>query len=137
MWTCDECKREFGRQHQSHLCAPALTLEEYFAAGPASERAIVEAVTAHLESVGPVRVEAVAVGVFFKRTRTFAELRPRRRWTDLSILLTRVVRDERIARTQGAGGLRRAYIIRLYEAEDVDETVRDWLTESYLTTASE
>jgi hypothetical protein len=110
-----------------------MSFEEYFSFGSASERAIVEAVREHLESLGPVTAEAVSVGVFFKRARTFVELRPRRRWTDLSILLSRVVKDPRIARKVGAGGTRWAYFVRLYEPTDLDETVREWLTEAYFT----
>jgi hypothetical protein len=55
----------------------------------------------HLEMVGEVRVEAVEVGIFFKRLRTFAELRPRK----------------------GEA---------LIAPEEVDDDVRDWLTEAYL-----
>jgi hypothetical protein len=37
------------------VCAPALTIDEYFATGPVErERPIFEAVRDHLESVGPV-----------------------------------------------------------------------------------
>ncbi|MGZ6979417.1 MAG: DUF5655 domain-containing protein, partial [Acidimicrobiia bacterium] len=71
-WTCPSCHRQFGRRNQSHECAPAITLEEYFSTGPARERPIFEAVIAHLETVGPVHVEPVSVGIFIKRSRTFA-----------------------------------------------------------------
>jgi len=30
-WTCQKCDRRFGRRNQSHECAPALTVSEYFA----------------------------------------------------------------------------------------------------------
>jgi hypothetical protein len=33
VWICPECKRRFGRRHQGHECAPAMTLEEYFSTG--------------------------------------------------------------------------------------------------------
>ncbi|HEX6568262.1 MAG TPA: hypothetical protein VF015_03825, partial [Acidimicrobiales bacterium] len=49
-WTCPECRRRFGRRNQSHECAPAMTLDEYFSTGPERERPIFEAVMAHLES---------------------------------------------------------------------------------------
>jgi hypothetical protein len=63
-WTCPDCARSFGRGNQSHQFAPALTVEEYFATGPEFERPIFEVVRAHLESLGPVVVEPVQVGVF-------------------------------------------------------------------------
>ena len=47
-----------------------MSVEEYFATGPERERPIFEAVMEHLESVGPVHVEPVSVGIFLKRART-------------------------------------------------------------------
>ena len=91
-WTCPDCRRRFGRRHQSHDCAPALSLEEYFSTGPAHERPIFEVVRAHVETLGPCEVEAVSVGIFFKRSRSFAQLRPMQRWVALSFSLPRVVR---------------------------------------------
>ena len=81
------CGRRFARRGQGHECAPAMTLEEYFATGPAFERPVFEAVMAHLDDVGPVHVEPVSVGILLKRARTFAELRPMRRWVALSFTL--------------------------------------------------
>ena len=65
-WTCPDCGRTFSRNRQSHECAPALSLEQYFATGPEWERPIFEAVRAHLESLGTVLIEPVSVGIFFK-----------------------------------------------------------------------
>jgi hypothetical protein len=97
-WTCPECKRRFGRRNQGHECAPAMTLEQYFSTGPDRERPIFDAVMAHLDSVGPVHVEPVSVGIFLKRSRSFAELRPMVRWVALSFSLPRRLTSSRIAR---------------------------------------
>lgn len=130
-WTCSECGRQFGRRNQSHECTPALTLDEYFAAQPAFERAIFDAVCAHLQEVGEVRVEAVQVGILFKRARTFAELRPKRDRVVLSVLLSRRMDHPRFAKAWHGSGLRSAYFVNLREPSDVDEDVCDWLTEAY------
>jgi hypothetical protein len=50
----------------------------------------------------------------------------------LSVLLSRVIRDDRISRVLTASGLRSVHYIPLHSAADVDDAVRDWLTESYL-----
>ena len=97
-WTCPGCGRQFGRVRQPHECAPAMALEEYFATGPDRERPIFEAVTAALDQVGPVHVEPVSVGIFLKRSRTFAELRPMQQWVALSFSLPRRERHPRITR---------------------------------------
>jgi hypothetical protein len=131
-WTCAECGRRFGRRNQSHECAPALTLDEYFGSRPVGERAIFDAVAGHLEDVGTVRVEAVRVGILFKRSRTFAELRPRRDRVVLSVLLSRRLDHTRIVKQWHGTGARSAYFVDLRDPEEVDEDVRDWLTEAYL-----
>jgi hypothetical protein len=106
---------------------------QYFATGAPFERPIYDAVAAHLRSLGAVHIEFVSVGILFKRTRTFAELRPMRSRVRLSILLSRRFRDPRISRVWHGPGLRSAYSIDLVQPADVDDQVRDWLTEAYVT----
>jgi len=108
-----------------------MTLEEYFATGPARERPIYEVVAAHLEALGPVHVEPVSVGIFIKRSRTFVELRPKVKWEALSFALPRVDDSSRIARRMRSGSTT-YHVVNLYGPDDVDDQVRDWLTESYL-----
>lgn len=109
-----------------------MTLEEYFSTGPERERPIFEAVMAHLETVGPVHVEPVSVGIFLKRARTFAELRPKRDWVALSFSLARHVSDPRIARKVIPYGRWHYHVVNLRGPADVDDRVREWLTEAYL-----
>lgn len=79
-----------------------------------------------------MRVEAVQVGILFKRARTFAELRPRRDRVVLSVLLSRRMEHARIVKTWHGSGQRSAYFVDLRDPTDVDEDVRDWLTEAYV-----
>ena len=134
-WTCPECGRQFGRKGQSHECAPALSLEEYFSTGPAHERPIFEAVLGHVRTLGPVHVEPVSVGIFLKRSKTFAELRPMERWVALSFALPRPVRHPTIVRKVQRYGGRYYHWANLRSPGDVDDEIRAWLTEAYLTSA--
>lgn len=131
-WVCPVCARHFGRVNQSHECAPAMTLEEYFSTGPERERPIFDAVMRHLETVGPVHVEPVSVGIFLKRTRGFAELRPMQRWEALSFSLRRAVRHPRITRKVQTYNGRYFHVVNLRGPEDLDDEIRGWLTEAYL-----
>ena len=108
-----------------------MTLDEYFSTGPPHERPVFEAVLAHLESLGPVYVEPVSVGIFFKRTHKFAELRPMQRWVNLSFKLSRPVVHAKIARRLPPNAARPHHVVRLRTPDDVDDDVRAWLTESY------
>ena len=131
-WICPKCRRQFGSRNQSHECAPAMSLEEYFSTGPERERPIFDVVIAHLESIGPVVVEPVSVGIFLKRTRTFAELRPMVQWVALSFALSHEVHDARIARKMKGSTRRIHHVVNVRGPDDVDDQVKDWLTEAYL-----
>ncbi len=78
LWECPACGRRFGRTNQGHVCAPAMTVDAYFAGRDPADREVFAAVAAHLRELGEVEVEAVGVGVLFKCPGTFVELRPRR-----------------------------------------------------------
>jgi hypothetical protein len=130
-WTCPDCHRQFGRNKQSHDCAPAMTLTEYFSTGPLIEKPVFDAVMAHLDSIGPVHVEPVSVGIFFKQPRKFAQLRPMQKWVALSFSLPRRVDHPLIARKVIAHGSRYYHVVNLRGPDDVDDRIRGWLTEAY------
>jgi hypothetical protein len=110
-----------------------MTVEEYFATGPAHERPVFDAVMAHLDTIGPVHVEPVSVGIFFKHGRTFAELRPMRRWVALSFTLPRVVHHPLIVRKpiRNHGG-RFFHVANVASPEQLDADLLTYLTEAYL-----
>jgi hypothetical protein len=117
---------------QSHECTPATTVDAYFASRPAELRAICDAVVGVVADLGPVVVEAVSVGILLKRSRTFAELRPRRDGLVLSCLLSEVVEHPRVIRVTRTSANRAAIFVGLRRVDDVDEEVCDWLAEAYL-----
>lgn len=130
-WTCPDCGRQFGRARQGHECAPALTIDEYFASGPDFERPIFEAVRDHLCSLGDVHVEPVSVGIFFKVHRSFVQLRTRTRWIALGFSASERIDDPRISRKPIPHGRLWYHVVNLRSADDVDDAVRGWLTEAY------
>jgi hypothetical protein len=131
-WVCPECRRQFRRPKQSHECAPAMTLDDYFSTGPPFERPIFEAVMAVLDDIGPVHVEPVSVGIFVKKDGSFLELRPMQRWVALSFSLPRVVHSPKITRKVMNWGGRYYHYVNLRSADDVDDEVAGWLAEAYL-----
>lgn len=131
-WTCPECRRRFRRAGQSHECSPAMSLDEYFSTGPPHERPVFEAVLRHVSTLGPVHVEPVSVGIFLKRSQTFAELRPKDRWVALSFSLPHAVEHERITRKVVAYHGRYYHVANLRSPDDLDDRLRGWLTTAYL-----
>lgn len=130
-WTCPECRRRFGRTRQSHECAPALELAAYFATADPREQPIFATVHDHLSSLGEVLVEPVAVGIFLKRDRSFVELRPMTQWVALSWPMPRRIDHLRITRKPLRSGERWYHVVNLRDAGEVDNELRDWLTEAW------
>ena len=104
-WTCPRCDREFGRANQSHTCVPGCTVDASFAGRPPRLRGVYDEIVAHLLDLGlgPVHEDAVGVGVFLKRDRKLAEVRPRSRDVSLALYLPRHVPDPRFSRVIGRG----------------------------------
>lgn len=131
-WDCPECGRRFARAGQGHECAPPMTVEEYFSTGPAHERPVFDAVMARLDSIGPIHVEPLSVGIFLKRAQTFAQLRPMQRWVALSFSLRRQVSHPRIVRKPIPYSGRYHHVANLRSPDDIDDQLVDWVTEAYL-----
>lgn len=127
---CPACGREFARA-RSHVCAPAVSFEDYLARRPAGERGIYDAVRDHLVASGPVIVEPVNVGIFFKGKRNFVEVRPKARWVNVTFALNRALGSSRVSRTIPSKTARTYYAVRVRRPEDVDDELLGWLTESY------
>ena len=131
VWTCPNCDRTFGRKGQGHVCIPGTTVDEWFADEPAEHRAIHDRIADHLEALGDVRIEAVAVGIFYKRGRTLAELRGRADHLGLTMILPDSVQHARFSARGAMSGGRVFAKVPLRAPEDVDDQVRDWLTTAW------
>jgi hypothetical protein len=108
--------------------------EEYFTTGPAHERPVFDAVMAHVRTLGPVHVEFVSVGIFLKRARTFAELRPMTRWVAMWFLLPRPVHHQLIVRKVRPYHGRYVHVANLKSPDDLDDDLCAYLTEAYVAT---
>ncbi|MBO0826725.1 MAG: hypothetical protein J2P24_03000 [Streptosporangiales bacterium] len=130
-WTCPRCDREFARARQSHTCVPGCTVDATFAGRPPTMRAVYDAVLDHLSSLGPVHEDAVSVGVFLKRERKLAEVRPRSRDVLVLLALPHRVENARIRPLPDSTGPRVWHRLPMRAPADVDDAVRDWLTIAY------
>ena len=130
-WECPDCRRRFARAKQGHECAPAITLDEYFASGPPHERPIFDAVYEFVKSLGPVHVEPVSVGIFLKKAGGWIELRPKTKWVALSFPFPRTIDNTRISRKPIEVGRFVWHVVNLRSPGEFDDVVKDWLTESY------
>jgi hypothetical protein len=130
-WVCPECGREFANRNQAHVCAPGCSVDECFEGRPPVQREIYEEVVEYLESLGPVHLDVVRVGVFVKSDRKVGEIRPMARALSLELLLPRSVDSPRVLRRMPVSAGTTWHVVRLTGVEQVDEELRDWLTEAY------
>jgi hypothetical protein len=113
------------------VCIPGITVDEWFADEPDEHRAIHDGIADHLEALGEVHIEAVAVGIFYRRVRKIGELRGRADHLGLTLGLPSSCDHERFSRrTAGNGGLT-WFGLPLRGPEEVDDQVRDWLTTAW------
>lgn len=108
-----------------------MTLDEYFATGPPHERPVFDQVHRFVQTLGPVFVEPVSVGIFIKKTGSFVELRPKTRWVAMSFPLQRTVRHPLIVRRPVTAGQRVYHIVNMTGPDDLADDIKDWLAESY------
>ena len=108
-----------------------MALDEYFATGPPHERPVFETVLARLAPVGEIHVEPVSVGIFLKRARTFAELRPMQDWVAVGFSLGRVAHHPLIVRKVVAYPGGRYHVANVRAPDQVDEPLVELLVEAY------
>jgi hypothetical protein len=69
--------------------------------------------------------------VFLKNDSKLAEVRPMARSLSLNLVLPRRLDDPRVARVVRISADRVVNFLRLTRVDEVDDEVRDWLTEAY------
>jgi hypothetical protein len=108
-----------------------MSLEEYFATGPAHERPVFEAVMACLAGAGPVHVEPVSVGIFLRNPHKVAELRPRDRWVAVSFTLPHQAHHRTIVRKVIRYGAGWFHVANVAEPAAVDDELAGLLVQAY------
>lgn len=108
-----------------------MTVDECFAPWPPAYREIYDVLADFLSTLGDVHADVVAVGVFLKRERKLAEVRPKARCLSLNLELPRRIDHPRVARTIRISADRTVNIVKLTRVEDVDDDIRAWLAEAY------
>jgi hypothetical protein len=74
----------------------------------------------------------VSVGIFLKKSRTFAELRPMTKWVAVSFSLLHPAKHKLITRKVLQYNGRYYHVANVANASDIDEALLSLLTEAYL-----
>lgn len=110
-------------------------MDESFHGWPPGYREIYDAMIAHLRTLGPLHEDSVKVGVFLKNERKFAEVRPMARSLSLYLVLDGPLAHPRVTRTIRLSAQWLVHVVKLTSVADVDDELREWLTEAYDTAA--
>ena len=108
-----------------------MTLEEYFTTGPPFERPVFDAVYDFIQTLGPVSIEPVSVGIFIKKQGSWLELRPKTRWVELMFPFPRRIDHALISRKPIDAGRFVYHAVKLQRPADVSDQVKNWLAESF------
>ena len=131
-WTCPDCDRSFGARGRQHLCAPGLTLEEFFAGARPEAEPIFAVIDAHLQTLdGDLIVDPLAKKILFKTGPTFAILESMTKWVAIGFTLYRRLESGRLSRKVVDDGGKYHHVVNLTSADQVDEELLEWLGEAF------
>lgn len=129
-WRCPSCQRQFDRARQAHVCEPGVEIDDVFAARPPWQRDAYEALVEPLRRLGDLHEDAVSVGVFLKRQRKLAEIRPMATRLRVSAFLPGDVPSPVVVRRTPIGD-RVVHFVDLRCAADAEGAVADLLLEAW------
>jgi hypothetical protein len=112
-------------------------LEHWLSTRPPKVLGIVHAVIGHVAGLGDdVVLEPTRDAVMVKKARTFAEVKPRQNATEVAFIVSRRIDDPRVLRTLDLTSRRIVHVVAVSDAAEVDQQLREWLTEAYKSSAS-
>jgi hypothetical protein len=129
-WRCPSCGREFDRARQAHVCEPGIEVDDVFDGRPPWQREAYDALVEPLRRLGELHEDAVGVGVFLKRQRKVAEVRPMATRLRVLAFLPGEVPSAAVVRRLPIGD-RVLHVVDLRSTADVDGPLADLLLEAW------
>ncbi len=132
VWTCPNCRRDFGAQGQGHDCRPGLTIDEYAAGALDCFRPIYDRIEARLRPLnGDLIIDPIDKMVLFKHGGTFATLTSMTKWVAVGFSLRRKLSSGRLSRKVQEYGSKCFHVVNLTDPDQVDDELLDWLEEAF------
>ena len=129
-WRCPSCGREFDRPRQAHVCQPGIEVDDVFVGRPPWQHQAYEALVEPLRDLGDLHEDAVGVGVFLKRQRKLAEIRPMTTRLRVLAFLPGTIPSPVVVRRTPLGD-RVLHVVDLRSTADVDGEVADLMLEAW------
>jgi uncharacterized C2H2 Zn-finger protein len=128
-WRCPQCGRLFEKPNQWHSHY-STSVSSHFEGRPEA-KSLFDALYSKLETLGPVRTDAVKTSVNLVAKHHFGAVHPMKNGLRLGFVLRRKVEDTRIIRHEWAGGDHWGHSVRLINLKDIDDQLLGWLKEAY------
>lgn len=130
MWTCPECGKKFRNKNQWHSCY-RLSLNDHLKNKPGNIQNTILLLIRNIEQFGPLQLNPVKSSIQVKAGATFLSIRAKKDLVELEFQLSRSIEDFPVHRVVRISGKRYLHFVYIQDPEDVDETLLDWLKESY------
>ena len=131
MWRCPTCGQTFVTRNMPHSCQ-VVPLDRHFE-GREALRPVFDAFVAAAEENGPVTVNATTSRITLQARMRFAAVEtPRRDHLNAHVVLKRPLDSPRFTNVEHLPPSYHVHRFRLHRPEDVDDEVRAWLAEAYV-----
>jgi uncharacterized protein DUF5655 len=127
-WTCPVCLRAFAKPGQLHS-HDVVEVDIHFAGRPPALRSTFDALVASV-AVG-MRVEPLKSVIILSSRTTFGYVTILQDRLRLGIFLDRPLETPRVSSVEHLSAAKVGNVIELRTPADVDDELRDWLTEAY------
>ena len=130
MWNCPRCGNRFVNKNQYHSCK-RYSLTDPFEGKPDKIRGLFDRFREIVEAQGPVKMIPYSDAVGFMVRVRFGNATPRTRWLDIGLWLQRRVESPRFRRVETIYPNAHVHVLRITEADQLDEEVESWVKEAY------
>ena len=130
MWTCPKCGNRFVNKNQYHSCK-RYSLTDPFEGKPDKIRGLFDRFREIVEALGPVKMIPCSDAVGFMVRVRFGNATPKNRWLDIGLWLPRRVESPRFRRVETIYPNAHVHVLRITEADQLDEEVENWVKEAY------
>jgi hypothetical protein len=130
LWRCPVCGQTFVGRNMPHSCQ-VVSLDSHFAARE-QLRAVFDAFVAAAEENGPVTINATKSRITLQARMRFAAVEPRRQRLNAHVVLARPLTSPRFTKVEHIPPSYYVHRFGLERPEDVDDEVRGWLAEAYV-----
>ena len=116
------------------MCAPGLTLDEFFETAKPWEQPIFEKVHACLSALpdnDDLIVDPIDVGIMFKHGPMVCMLRSMTKWTALGFSLRRQLTSSKLSRKVVEYQGKFYHVINVTDPDQIDDEVLEWLEEAF------